>query len=172
MPINNKINALPNNGNAPTPGNGTTVGKIVTLPNNGNTAPLNNNATGKIVTLPVQTNGTTPPNGTGGGAGKIVTLPVQTINKPVAIDTLKSKGPNNKIVETPIVKQELKTEFKVDRRDDRVVKLNNNGGQFNANGGGNRLQGNTLALKPSSGTNNSAPRFVAMGGGGGFGHHH
>jgi Caspase domain len=152
VPINNKINALPNNGNAPTPGNGTTVGKIVTLP--------------------VQTNGTTPPNGTGGGAGKIVTLPVQTINKPVAIDTLKSKGPNNKIVETPIVKQELKTEFKVDRRDDRVVKLNNNGGQFNANGGGNRLQGNTLALKPSGGTNNSAPRFVAMGGGGGFGHHH
>jgi Caspase domain len=173
VPVNNKINALPNNGNATTPGNGTTVGKVVTLPASGNVTPPANGAGGKILTLPNNGTATPPANGTGSGTGKVVTLPVQTINKPVAIDTLKSNGPTNKIVETPVVKQELKTELKVDRRDDRVVKLNNNGGQFNANPGGNRT-GNTLAFKPSGGTNNSAPRFVAMGGGGGngFGHHH
>jgi Caspase domain len=173
VPVNNKINALPNNGNATTPGNGTTVGKVVTLPASGNVTPPANGAGGKILTLPNNGTATPPANGTGSGTGKVVTLPVQTINKPVAIDTLKSNGPTNKIVETPVVKQELKTELKVDRRDDRVVKLNYNGGQFKTNPGGNRT-GNTLAFKPSGGTNNSTPRFVAMGGGGGngFGHHH
>jgi hypothetical protein len=109
----------------------------------------------KIVTLPTPTNGTTPGSGTG---GKIVTLPVQTANKTAVMDTLKTNGPTNKIVETPLVKQEIK----VDRHDDRVVR-------FNANPGNSRSQGNTLAFKPSGGT---GARVASMGGGGGFGHHH
>ena len=123
---------------------------------------------GKIVNLPAPANGTTP---TGGAGGKIVTLPVQTTTKTVATETLKTGGATNKIVETPTVKQELKTELKVDRHDDRVVKFNNT----MTTGQNNRLQGNTLVVKPSN--NVPGPRVAAIGGGGtggggGFGRHH
>ena len=182
VPLNNKLVTLPNNGNATilangvAPANGTTVGKVITLPNNGNTttpALGGGSGAGKVITLPTPTNGTAPASNTTGG--KIVTLPVQTINKTVVTDTLKTNGTTTKIVETPVVKQEFKTELKVDKHDDRVVKFNNNAGQFNPNSGqGNRVQGNTLAFKPSGGGGNSSPRFAAIGGGGGggFGHHH
>jgi hypothetical protein len=138
-------------------------------------APLNNKvgldthlSSGKIVNLPAPANGPTP---AGGAGGKIVTLPVQTTNKTVATDTLKTGGTTNKIVETPTVKQELKTELKVDRHDERVVKFNNT----MTTGQNNRLQGNAPIVKP--GNNAPGPRVAAMGGGGmgaggGFGRHH
>jgi Caspase domain len=175
--VNNKLVTLPNSGNTTTPANGvapingTTVGKVITLPTNGN-APANTTTTGKILTLPTSTGGNAPVNSTTGG--KIVTLPVQTLNKTVTTGTLKTGGPTNKIVETPVVKQEYKSELKVDRHDDRVIKFNNNNnaGQFNAgpktNQGNVRPQNISVPSKPAGGmtTNNSAPRF-AMGGNGG-----
>jgi caspase domain-containing protein len=164
LPTNTKLNALPTNGNVTTPANGATNGKIVTLP-----TPANGTTNGKIMTLPVQTTGKTTVTDTLKTNGP-------TTNKTIVTDTLKTNGPtNNKIVETPVVKQELKTELKVDHHDDRVVKFNNNAGQLTTTGQNNRLQGNTLALKPSNGPSNFSPRVASMGGGGsggGFGHHH
>jgi Caspase domain len=146
MPINNKVNALPHDNNATIPANGTTVGKVITLP--------------------TPTNGTEPANNTIGG--KVVTLPAQTANKAVVTDTLKSNGPTNKIVETPVANKEFKRELKVDRRDDRTIKSNNNAGQGNQKGG-IRLHNNSAPYKPLGGMiiNNSTARFAQSNGGGG-----
>jgi hypothetical protein len=147
VPINNKVNMLPNNNNATIPANGTTVGKVITLP--------------------TPTNGTAPANNTTGG--KVVTLPAQTVNKTVVTDTLKSNGPTNKIVDTPVANKEFKTELKADQRDDRVIKFNNNAGQGNKQGG-IRLQNNFAPSKPRGGGtsfNNWTARFAQSNGGGG-----
>jgi len=123
VPINNKVNAPQNHDGATIPANGTTVGKVI--------AP------------PTPINGTAP-------VGKVVTLPAPTINKTVVTDTLKTNGPTNKILEPPVTNKEFKSELKVDRHDDRVIKFDNNAGRDRKQGG-NRLQNNFAPSKPMGG---------------------
>jgi len=123
VPINNKVNAPQNHDGTTIPANGTTVGKVITPP--------------------------TPINGTA-PAGKVVTLPAPTINKTVVTDTLKTNGSTNKILEPPVTNKEFKSELKVDRHDDRVIKFDNNAGRDRKQGG-NRLQNNFAPSKPMGG---------------------
>jgi hypothetical protein len=120
---------------------------------------------GKLVTLAAHGNQTIPANASSGG--KITNMPVQTVGN----------NPTNKVVEL----QTTKHEFRNDRHDDNVTRLNPNPGPLATNSGqGNHLNGNGNALfaRPAgNSTGNFAPHMAqsmgggGMMGGGGFGHH-
>jgi hypothetical protein len=117
-------------------------GEIIHMPNGitpkqpTNQAPL---STTRIVTLPAPTNPTSSSNG--GNTGKIVTLPVVTDGKAGSVQDLKGNNPTNRIVELPVTaKQPLRTEVK----ETAVVKLNNNppaGNRFQGNSFSGKVNG-------------------------------